>query len=262
MPESRPLPPSQPVAQRRAYHRELEEVRQDLITLAAKVTELIPRGTEVLLTGNLSAAQELIDDDDEIDRLSVEIEERIYTIFVRQAPMASELRELITMLKSVGELERSADLVVNVTKAARRMYGAPLSARVRGLIAAMSVEAQKLMKLAVDAFAERDSALAAALGDIDDRLDQLNRDMVEAIFETKEAAEVDLQVAVQLALIARYYERIGDHAVNIGERVAYMVTGWLPEHTGALRADARDVDETDDAPAEADAATEPDSGAG
>jgi phosphate transport system protein len=232
-------PPSRPVAQRRAYHRELEEVRQLLITLAAKVTELIPRGTEVLLTGDLSAAQRLIDDDDEIDQLSVEIEERIYTIFVRQAPMAGELRELITMLKSVGELERSADLVVNVTKAARRMYGAPLSAKVRGLIASMSVEAQRLMKLAVDAFAERDGALAAALGDIDDRLDQLNRDMVEAIFETKEAAEVDLQVAIQLALIARYYERIGDHAVNIGERVAYMVTGWLPEHTGALRAGAR-----------------------
>jgi phosphate transport system protein len=234
--------------QRRAYHRELEELRHDLIRLAAQVTELVPRGTEVLLNGDLTGAQGLIDDDDLIDRMSVEIEERIYSVLVRQAPMASELRELVTMLKSVAELERSADLVINVAKAARRMYGAPLSAKVRGLIAAMSAEAQKLMRLAVDAFAERDDALAAALADIDDRLDQLNRDMVEAIFETKASAELDLQMAVQLALIARYYERIGDHAVNIGQRVAYMVTGWLPEHTGALRADARDARATSAGP--------------
>lgn len=230
---------SEPIRHRKAYHQELEQLRQGIITLAAMVTEAVPRGTQVLLGGDLAEAQALIDDDDEIDRLSVALEDRIYSIFVRQAPMASELRELVTMLKAVAELERSADLMVNVAKSARRMYGAPLSARLRGLITAMSGEAQKLMQLAVDAFAERDDALGAALADIDDRLDQLNRDMVEAIFESQADGEPDLQTAVQLALIARYYERIGDHAVNIGQRVAFMVTGWMPEHTGALRADAR-----------------------
>ena len=239
MAEIRAVRDSEPARHRKAYHQELQGLRQDIIALAARVTEAIPRGTEVLLNGDLAAAQALIDDDDEIDRLSVALEDRIFSIFVRQAPMASELREIITMLKAVGELERSADLMVNVAKAARRLYGSPLTARIRGLITAMSGEAQKLMQLAVDAFAERDDALAAALADIDDRLDQLNRDMVQAIFESQAAENPDLQTAVQLALIARYYERIGDHAVNIGQRVAFMVTGWLPEHTGAMRARAR-----------------------
>jgi phosphate transport system protein len=237
--EVRPLPDSEPAPHRKAYHQELEQLRQDVIALAARVTEAVPRGTEVLLTGDLAGAQALIDDDDEIDRMSVALEERVYSVLVRQSPMASELRELVTILKAVSALERSGDLMVNVAKAARRLYGAPLTSRVRGLVTAMSVEARKLLQLAVDAFAERDDALASALADIDDRLDQLNRELVEAIFESQATEDPDVQTAVQLALIARYYERIGDHAVNIGQRVAFMVTGWLPEHTGALRASKR-----------------------
>ena len=103
----------------------------------------------------------------------------------------------------------------------------------------MGEEAQRLMRVAIDAYAERDDGKAAALDDMDDRLDTLHKDYIQAIFETHKAAGLDLQAGVQLALIGRYYERIGDHAVNIGERVRYMVTGWMPEHTGAARVAAR-----------------------
>ena len=134
-----------------------------------------------------------------------------------------------------GELERSGDLMVNVAKAARRIYGATLDPRLRGLIERMSEEAARLMKFAIDAYVERNASLGAALDDIDDTLDQLHRDYIEAIFESHATHDLGLQAAVQLALIGRYYERIGDHAVNIGQRVQYMVTGWLPEQTGAAR---------------------------
>lgn len=236
-----PVPPvAAPQEHRVRFHRELDEVVQDIVKLGAMVCELVPRGTEVLLGGELDKAQQVIEDDDAIDRLSISIEERCYSIMVLQSPMAGDLRRLITITKLVAELERSADLMVNICKAARRMYGAPMSPKIRGVIAAMAKEAHRLLSLSIDAFVDENEALASALDDIDDQLDQLNRDMVEAIFDAQGGGAIDLQSAVQLALVARYYERIGDHAVNIGQRVTYMVTGWLPEHNGALRADERD----------------------
>ncbi len=231
--------PPPPGEQRVAFHKDLDLLRADLLRLGALTCETVPRGTEILLSGELHDAQKLIDGDDEIDQLSVDIEERCFSIMVLQSPMAGDLRHLITATKMVGELERSADLMVNVSKAARRMYGSPMSPEIRGVIAAMAKEAQRMLQLAMDAYADRDEALAGALDDIDDQLDQLNRDMVEAIFAAHADGQIDLQAAVQLALVARYYERIGDHAVNIGQRITYMITGWLPEHTGALRAARR-----------------------
>ncbi len=240
-------PEPEPTEHRRRYHKDLEELRADIVRLGAMCDEMIPQGTDVLLSGELGLAQRLIDRDDDVDRLAIEIEERCYNVMVRQSPIAGELRQLITITKMVAEIERSADLMVNVTKAARRMYGSPLTPQIRGVIASMAKEAQRLLRLSIDSFADENDALAGALNDIDDQLDQLNRDMVEAIFEAQSEGHIDLAAAVQLALIARYYERIGDHAVNIGSRVIYMVTGWLPEHNGAIRSRNRSEDaEADD----------------
>jgi phosphate transport system protein len=125
------------------------------------------------------------------------------------------------------------------------MYGVEFDPRLRGLIERMSEQAQRLFKLAIDAYVEGNAGLAAALDDMDDRLDLLHKDYIQAIFESHSSGNIDLQAAVQLALIGRYYERIGDHAVNMGERVRYMVTGWLPEQAGAARARARgEIDES------------------
>ncbi len=246
------VPPiEEPQEHRVRFHRELDELVSDIVRLGALACQTIPRGTDVLLGGELHEAQQLIDEDDVIDHLSVSIEERCYVIMVRQAPMAGELRRLVTITKMVAELERSADLMVNICKGARRMYGAPMSPKVRGVVAAMANEAQRLLSLSIDAFVDEDDALGRALDDIDDQLDQLNRDMVEAIFDAHADGQIDLQSAVQLALVARYYERIGDHAVNIGQRVTYMVTGWLPEHGGAVQTEGREPSE-DSAPAEDD----------
>ena len=220
---------AQPTEHRREYHRQMDQLKDDILRLGGMVIETIPRGTQVLLSGDLKVAQELIAYDDQIDRLSADIEERVYTVMARQAPAAGELRHLVTISKLVAELERSADLMVNVSKAARRMYGSEMSPRIRGVASAMSQEAQKLLQFSLDAYADSDESLAAALDDIDDALDELNVDMVEAVFAAHTDGIIDLQAAVQLALVARYYERIGDHAVNIGQRVTYMVTGWMPE---------------------------------
>jgi phosphate transport system protein len=225
--------------QRKTFHQELDEIRDQIVQLAALVSEFIPRGTDVLLANDMQGALGLIEADDELDSLTLQIEEQCYHVLALQQPMASDLRSIVTAVWLTGELERSGDLMVNVAKAARRIYGATLDPRLRGLIERMSEEAGRLIKLAIDAYVERNASLGAALDDIDDTLDQLHRDYIEAIFESHATHDLGLQAAVQLALIGRYYERIGDHAVNIGQRVQYMVTGWLPEQTGAARLQAR-----------------------
>jgi len=99
----------------------------------------------------------------------------------------------------------------------------------------MSEQAQQLFKFAIDAYVEADAPLASAVPDMDDVLDRLHSEFIEQIFESHAENRLPLQVAVQLALVARFYERIGDHAVNISRRVRYMVTGWLPNHEGAVK---------------------------
>jgi phosphate transport system protein len=239
--------PEDPVTQtRKTYHQQLDTIRADIVRMAAMVTEGIPRATQVLLDHDLGGAQSIIDDDDPLDALSLEAEEQCYAVFALQQPMAGDLRALITAVRMVSEIERSGDLVVNIAKGARRIYGTEYTPRLRGLISRMGDEAARLFRLAIDSYADGDAGMAAALDDLDDRLDDLHQDYIAEIFEAAAEDAFDVQVAVQLALIGRYYERIGDHAVNIGERVRYMVTGWLPEQTGAARMAAR---QTTEAPA-------------
>lgn len=230
---------------RKTYHEELDGIREGIVRMAGLVSELIPRGTEIFLGGDLNEAQQLIEEDDVLDEMSIELEERCYSVLALQQPMASDLRAITSALWLNAEIERSGDLMANIAKATRRIYGITIDPRVRGLIVQMSEEAARLFRLAIDAYAEGDSGLGAALRDIDDRLDELHRDTIQAIFETHQERDYDLQAGVQLALVCRFYERIGDHAVNIGERVCYMVDGWHPEHTGALRAQARKMESTD-----------------
>lgn len=220
---------------RKSFHHDLEEISADIVRLGAMATESIPRGTEVLLTSNLQEAQQIIEDDDQLDALALDIEERCYHVLALQQPMASDLRAIVTAIRLTAELERDGDLMVNVCKAARRIYGAEIGPTLKGYIERMAEQALRLTRLAIDAYVEHNESLAAALDDIDDRLDELHADYIQAIFESHNSNHLELQAAVQLALIGRYYERIGDHAVNMGERVFYMVTGWMPEHTGAAR---------------------------
>jgi phosphate transport system protein len=220
---------------RKLYHHELAETREELAVLAARVAEAIPRATAVLLDGDLEGAEYIIRGDAEIDAQSVAVEERCVQILALQAPVAGDLRQVLALLKMIAEIERSGDLVANVCKAARRIYGHPLDPKLRGIISRMGEQAQALFVAAIDAFRENDAAKAAAVDDMDAYLDALQKQFISAIFESQSAGHIDLQVAVQLAMVARFFERIGDHAVNMSERVLYIVTGKVPDHSKPQR---------------------------
>lgn len=228
----------------------LDGIRTGIVRLGAMTTEAVSRATAALLDRDLHATQLIIDGDDAIDALSLRIEDECFRVLALQNPLASDLRLIVCSLRMVSELERSADLAVNICKAARRLFDLPLQPRLRALLEDMGLEAGALTRRALDAYVDADDALAAALDDIDDRLDDLQVDFVECIFSEHQEGVLELRSAVQLALIGRYFERIGDHAVNMGERITFMVTGWMPEHTGAARFDLRSAkpDEGDSSP--------------
>ena len=219
---------------RKGFHSEIDEISDMIVQLAAQAGDAVARATDALLTYNLVEAQQIIDDDEEIDVAAIEVEEKCQSLLALQQPMAGDLRQILAAMWITGELERTGGLACNICKGARRMFPTELPPRLRGLIAEMNEEAIRLIRLSVDSYSEHDAALASALDDIDDRLDSLHRTFVKALLESSRTHDLDVQPSVQLALIARYYERIGDHAVNISDRVRYMVSGVMPWRAGMV----------------------------
>jgi len=215
---------------RQDFHSGLDEVRSDIARLGAYIVELIPRVTEILFQQDLEGASYVLRADVDVDERTTAIEERALTMLALQAPVAGDLRQVAAALRLAPEIERSGDLCCNIAKAARRLYGRELHPKLRGGIQRMSDQAQKEYREAVEAYVNVDATRAAAIGDMDELLDQMHREFIAQIFETHANRAIDLQVAVQLALIGRFYERLGDHAVNISKRVVYIATGWVPEH--------------------------------
>lgn len=228
---------------RAGFHSDLDDIRDSLVRLGATVTELIPRVTAVLLDQDLEGAEYVILGDDEVDARATAIEEKALSLLALQSPVAGDLRRVATALKISTEMERSADLCCNICKSARRIYGHDLDPKLRGIIQKLSDQAQAEYRQALDAYTSLDSVRAAALPDIDSYLDDLHRQFIQQILESHAAGTIDLHVAVQLALVARFYERLGDHAVNLANRVRYIATGWLPEHG---RSDGAEADAPSD----------------
>jgi phosphate transport system protein len=216
---------------RKSFQDALDELRVDVIRLAALTTEAIGAGTQAFLDADLTAAERVIENDDDIDDLTHSIEDSCYQLLARQQPMATDLRTVVSVLRIVHELERSADLMVNVAKTTRRLYPHSLDPKLRGIIQRMGEQAGTQTRVALDAFADSDPSAAFALADMDDTMDDLTKSLFRHVLAGSGPGSDDegnVLLAVQLALVGRHYERIADHAVTIGQRVGFMVTGEHP----------------------------------
>lgn len=213
---------------RTSYHDELNAVIDDLVHMAALVETAIKDASESLLTANLDLAESVIGSDYWLDELHEELEFKCLSLIALQAPVAGELRTVISAIRVVFELARMGDLSAHIAKIARLRY--PSTAVPRQLednFRAMAEVAQKMIALAKDALAANDAAEAIRLADIDAQMDTLRRAQFVELLGAKWDATVE--EAVDVALLGRYFERFCDHAVAVGRRVIYISTGAVPE---------------------------------
>ena len=199
------------------FHQELKAIEAQVIELFDLVAEDVPRATDALLSGNSEEVERLAERDRAIDDLYPKIEV-LADRELLQAPLASDLRFLVSVLRVVPELERSHDLVVNIARRANYILSEDLSPRSRGLIEQMGNLAADMWRQAVDCWRERDRTAAAALDDRDDEMD----DLFASLMAELGSGRMTLPVTMEMTLVARFYERLADHAVNIGRRVVYL----------------------------------------
>ena len=206
---------------RTAFHRDLREIDGKVVQLFALVGEGLAAATDALLSGDVDTAKTLMERDDLIDSLYLDVEQLVQHQLVLQSPMAADLRFLISVLRIVPELERSHDLAEHIARRATRGLTGELTPRVRGLLAQMGRVGVAMWRDAADAYVERDGSAAARLTDADDEMDELHVSLTAELV----SGNLTVPVALELALVGRFYERLGDHAVNIANRVRYLAGG-------------------------------------
>ncbi len=218
------------MTERKSFDEQLDEAKADVIKLAALVGEQVARSTQSILDGDLVAVDTVYAEHGRIGQLNREIEQRAYSIFALQQPIAIDLRVLLAVLRILHELELTAGLMRNVARATRRLYPRELTPRIRGILERMGNQAGTQIHIAIDAFADNDASAASALPDMDDVMDDLQKDLFRAIFAEGAPDESALQQAVQTTFVGRDYERAADHAVTIARWVHFIATGILPGH--------------------------------
>src|SRR3954447_17594438 len=212
---------------REAFHDQLDSIFHDLAEICGQVELSVHNATGALLEGNAEVAEAVIAADDKIDRARERVEDTAFSLLSLQQPVAGDLRVIVSALPMVSELERMGDLSVHVAKIARlRVPQIAVPEEVRPTVSRMGDVAEDMVGRVAQIITERDVEAAIVLGRDDDEMDQLRRTSFAQLLSDDWAHGVE--AAVDIALLGRYYERIADHAVSVGNRVVFVVTGELP----------------------------------
>jgi phosphate transport system protein len=206
-----------------AFHQEMAQIDAQVVQLLALVGEGLAAATDALLSGDAAVARALMERENLIDALYHDVERLVHEQFVRQSPVAADLRFLLTVLRIAPELERSHDLAEHIARRSTRGLSGELNPRVRGLIEQMGRVGVKMWRSAADAWIERNGDVAEHLDISDDELD----DLLLALTAELVSGQTPVPVVLEMALIGRFYERLGDHAVNVCKRVRYLASGEL-----------------------------------
>jgi phosphate transport system protein len=209
---------------REAFTERLEEITSQLIGMTRKAGDQIRAATTALLDADIQLADRTVAADAELNRDQLEVDERILELMATQAPVAGDLRTMLAAQGSAADLERMGDLAVHVAKVARMRYpDVAVPDEFRTTFKDMGQTAEAMAAKAGSVLRLRDLDAAVELATDDDEMDRLHRSLFIVMFDDSWSRGVE--VAVDVALLGRYYERFADHAVNIAANVRYMVTG-------------------------------------
>jgi phosphate transport system protein len=218
---------------RLTFTEELAQLEASLQEEGDLVLRALRSSLNALARGDEELADEVIRFDDEVDSRYVAIEEGVQSLLARQTPVAADLRFVLAVLRVNLHLERMADYCVTVAKLTKLMGNLSVSGEaISRSIEDMGQRAEQMIRVAMDAFATRDAEKAQTLVDLDELIDRANRGAIEDVLSLGDSAD-EREYGLRMLVVSRCVERIGDHAVDIGEQVAYLVTGEFREFTDA-----------------------------
>ncbi|MBI4728540.1 MAG: phosphate signaling complex protein PhoU [Acidobacteria bacterium] len=214
------------------FHESMRKLEDEVLRMGVAAAAQLERALKALASGDGASCDAVVASDDEIDALYLDVEHRILDLFALQTPVASDLRLLTSLLHINLHLERIADMGVNIAKITKLTAGLPRNPTVLAHLEEMGGIALRMVAASMDAFARRDLELCRKLPGMDDPLDRLNRGMLEAVLETS-GDRRSLEWGIRMHVISRQIERVGDHAVDVGEQIAFLITGMFEEFTDA-----------------------------
>ena len=226
------------------FHEKLEAMEMELLTLGELAGNAVQNSVEAVMQQDDALAERVVAEDDEIDRLYIDLDQQMLSLLALQAPVAADLRLISVVIHSSLHLERVGDQAVNVAKMQQVTRDLPANETILQQIGEMGHIVVEMVRVAMDALRRRDLELCLRLPKMDDPVDRLNRNMH---FEVAKLADEPraLEWGMHMNLAARALERVGDNAVDIGEQVAFLVSGEFREFTDASHpggVSAADVD--------------------
>lgn len=215
-----------------SFQESLDQLESALAAEGELVLRSLRGAVEALCAQDVELAHEVIAFDDDIDSQFFEIEQGIELLLARQTPVASDLRLVLALLKDNLHLERMGDLCVTIAKLTRLTRGLPPDADLLAGFEEMGARAEEMIRVALRSLAERDREAAESLLELDELIDRANRRVVNHLLDLGTDPE-RREWGLRMILVSRCLERIGDHAVDVGEQTAYLVTGEFREFTDA-----------------------------
>src|SRR5919198_1362617 len=217
---------------RKRFHDELAALESEILGLGERAALAVANAVDALVRKDAALAEQVVAEDDGLDATYLDIEQRILSLLATQTPVASDLRLVSAIMHANLHLERVGDQAVNIAKIAKLTLDLPTSDTVVAHLQEMGDVVGNMLRTAMDAFARRDAGLAEQLQTMDEPVDRLNRNMYREVVDLANDPAA-LEWGIRMDMVSRQLERVGDHAVDIGELVAFLVTGQFREFTDA-----------------------------